>query len=593
MIPYRAPVDDYMFIFEHVLKLHRHPARPLGELTLEDVRAVLAAAGAVCEKEVRPANEAADREGSRLTEEGAVTAMGIRRAYRALLDGGWIGLQSGSDHGGAAMPNLIGKAVHEFRSAASMAVAGFAELTEAVVVAVSRFGTPEQKETYLPRLATGHWAGSMHLTEPQAGSDIGLIRTKAVRVADGSYRLTGSKIFISDAEQDLTENVVNLVLARVEGAPQGTRGLSLFIVPRFLPDGQGRPGRRNALRYTGLEDKMGLHGSVTGTMVYEEATGFLVGEENRGLAPLFAMVNETRFGVGLQGLAAASAAHQTALAYARERRQGRPASPRGAAGQGPAPIAAHADVRRMLLKMAGFVQGGRALAAWVALQMDLAERGDGQALAVCNLMTPLIKAFFTDEGFAAADLALQVHGGHGYIRETGVEQFVRDVRVTRIYEGANGIIADDLARRKVCADGGVALATLLDSIEQDIASIAAAGLRGLAGDDLAARVSPAFRDLRTATAALLRLSERSPHHLGAVASDYLRLFGLCMLGWTWLRIVAAAEAADGAGLDGAALRDMQRTGRFYLYWELAETPMLASRLATPEPGFACFDAEDD
>lgn len=581
MIAYRAPVDDYLFIFEAVLNLPRHPARPLGELGMDDVRALLEGAAAVCEKELRPVNVAADIEGSRLGDQGALTATGIRAAYRALMDGGWIGLQSRVEHGGSGMPNVIGQAVHEMRSSASMAVAGFAELTEAVALALAEFGTDEQKLIYLPKLSTGQWTGSMHLTEPQAGSDIGLIRTKAIRQGDGSYRIAGSKIFITDAEHDLTENVVNLVLARVEGAPAGTRGLSLFLVPRFLPDGDGLPGRRNALSYTGLEHKMGLHGSVTGTMVYDGAVGFLVGVENQGLAPLFAMVNDTRLGVGLQALGAAEAAYQAAFSYAHDRRQGRlPASGR----DGPVPIIAHADVRRMLLQIAGFVEGGRVLSSWVALQMDMAARGDGDAAAAVALMTPLVKVFFTDEGFAAVDLALQIHGGHGYIVDTGVEQFLRDVRVTRLYEGANGIVADDFATRRVVADGGETLLRLVERISGDLDAHCAETT-----SDMAEPLRRSLADLRSATAALLDMAARSPRHVGAVATAYLRLAGLCMLGWAWFRLVAALDSpCDGIGLDEQGRRWKRAAGRFFIHWALPETQLLASRVSTA----SCLDLFD-
>lgn len=582
MIAYRAPVDDYMFIFGRVLNLPDHPAHPLGELGLDDVRALLEGCASVCEKEVRPVNVAADIEGSRLGEHGALTATGIRAAYRALQEGGWIGLQSSVEHGGSGLPNVVGKAVHEMRSSASMAVAGFAELTEAVVLALAGFGTEEQKRVYLPKLSTGQWTGSMHLTEPQAGSDIGLIRTKATRQDDGSYRITGSKIFITDAEHDLTDNVVNLVLARVEGAPAGTRGLSLFLVPRFLPDRDGLPGRRNGLGYTALEHKMGLHGSVTGTIVYDFAVGFLVGVESQGLDPLFTMVNDTRLGVGLQALAAAEAAYQAALSYAHERRQGRLP---GGGRDGPVPIVAHADVCRMLLQIAGFVEGGRVLSSWIALQMDIAASGDGDAAATVALMTPLVKAFFTDEGFAAVDLALQVHGGHGYIVDTGVEQLLRDVRVTRIYEGANGIVADDFATRRIVADGGATLMRLMEQISADLDACSAG-----AAADLAEPLRRSLADLRSATGALLDLVAGAPHHVGAVATTYLRLAGLCMLGWAWFRLLTALDSSgDAPGLDEQARNWKRTAGRFFIHWTLPETQLLASRISIPASYLDLFD----
>jgi len=581
MIAYRAPVDDYMFIFRSVLDLSAHPARPLGELGLDDVRALLEGCAAVCENEVRPVNATADREGSRLGDQGALTATGVATAYRALVDGGWIGLQSGGEHGGPGIPNIVGKAIHEMRSSASMAVAGFAELTEAVALALAAFGTGEQKSIYLPKLSTGRWTGSMHLTEPQAGSDIGLIRTKATRREDGSYRIAGSKIFITDAEHDLTENVVNLVLARIEGAPAGTRGLSLFLVPRFLPDGQGLPGVRNDLRYTNLEHKMGLHGSVTGTMVYDGAVGFLVGAENQGLAPLFTMVNDTRLGVGLQALAAAEAVYQAAFSYARERRQGRIP---GGGGDGPVPIAAHADVRRMLLQIAGFVEGGRVLASWVALQMDLAAGGDGDAAATVALMTPLVKAFFTDEGFAAVDLGLQIHGGHGYIVDTGVEQFLRDIRVTRIYEGANGIVADDFAMRRVVVDGGSTLMRLVERISAELGEFRSAQ------PDLIESLCSSLEDLRAATHSLLDLAASRPRRVGLVANPYLRLAGLCLLGWAWIRQIAALDqTGEPIGL-GEEARDWKRVaGRFFMLWTLPETRLLAARVSVAGLSLDAFD----
>ncbi|MGE0714900.1 MAG: acyl-CoA dehydrogenase C-terminal domain-containing protein [Alphaproteobacteria bacterium] len=578
MPTYTAPVDDLAYVLTQVLEIQRLTNLPAyAEATPEFVRDFLAGAAAICEGVAQPLNQSGDAEGCRWIDGKVHTPRGFREAYRAFAEGGWIGLAFDPSQGGKGLPGVLAESFYEMLAAANLAFSGYIELSEAVFQAIAAHGSAAQKHVYLPKLASGEWTGAMHLTEAHAGSDLRLVRTRAEPAPGGRFLLHGSKIFITNAEHDLTDNIVNLVLARLPDAPPGARGLSLFLVPKHLPDADGRLGARNAVHCASIEHKMGLRAAPTGVIVYEGAVGELVGQPHRGLQAMFTMVNDARLGVALQGLGIAEVACQNAVRYARERRQGR--APGGDGGGDAEPIVAHPDVRNMLLTQRSFADGARALGLWVAMQIDLsrlhpdpAERARADALAA--LLTPVVKAHFTDRGSEAANLALQCHGGHGYIREYGIEQFVRDVRVTQVYEGTNGIQALDLVRRKLMLDDGRTLDGLLDEMGDDAAAAAALPAAARFGEAL----DGALADLRRATA-WLRAGASSVDAAGG-ATDYLRLFGLVAVGWMWTRMaVVSVRALDRGAGDPAFHRRKLMVGRFYMLRTLPETALLAARLA--------------
>jgi len=467
-----------------------------------------------------------------------------------------------------------------------MAFGMYAALTEGAAAAIAVHGLPEQKKLYLPKLISGQWAGTMNLTEPQCGTDLGLVRTRAAPQSDGSYKITGTKIFISAGEHDLAENIVHLVLARIDGAPAGTRGLSLFIMPKFLPAPNGGVGARNAVSCGSIEEKMGIHGNATCVMNYDGATGWLVAEPNRGLQAMFTMMNEARLGVGVQGLAMSEVAYQNAAAYAKERLAGRALTGAKFPDKAADPIIVHPDVRRMLMSIRAFNEAARALVVWTALKSDIAHRAaDAKEKQAADdhlaLLTPVIKGLLTDAGFAHAVLAQQVYGGHGYIAEHGIEQFVRDARITMLYEGTNGVQALDLVGRKLPKDGGRALQAFFAELT------AYAKERG--GDPaMVPYVKPvgqALGDLQQATMWFLQNALGNPDNAGAGATDYMNLFGLVALGYMWCLIAEAAKAKAGAGGDGATDRMAQRlaTGRFFMERML---PATATHLARIKAGAA-------
>ena len=574
MPTYTAPVDDLAYVLTEVLEVQRLANLPAyAELSPDFVRDFLRGAADICEGVAQPLNQVGDVEGCRLENGAVFTPKGFRDAYRAFADGGWIGLAFDPEHGGKGLPGVLAESFYEMLAAANLAFSGYIELSEAVFTAIAAHGTAAQKRSYLPKLASGEWTGAMHLTEAHAGSDLGRVRTRAVPAADGTYRLHGSKIFITNAEHDLADNIVNLVLARLPDGPPGPRGLSLFLVPKHMPD-----GTRNAVHCASLEHKMGLRAAPTGVIVYEGAVGELVGEPHRGLQAMFTMVNDARLGVALQGLGIAEVACQNAARYARERHQGRApgADPRGEAQ----PIVDHPDVRSMLLTQRSFADGARARGLWVAMQTDLSrlhpdaeERRRADARAA--LLTPVVKAHFTDRGSEVANLAVQCHGGHGYIREHGIEQFVRDVRVTQLYEGTNGIQALDLVRRKLELNEGRTLDGLLD----EMADSAAAARRMPAAAFFADALDRALADLRRGTAWMRDRAAAAPTDAAGGATDYLRLFGLVAVGWMWARMaVASATALERGAGDPGFHRCKLVVGRFYMARTMPETALLAARL---------------
>jgi acyl-CoA dehydrogenase len=585
---YKAPVDEVTFLLRDVFRLDRYNNLPgFAEATPDVVEAVLAEAAKFSEAVLMPLNRVGDKEGCRRNPDGSVTTpSGFKDAYKKLAEGGWIGVSSPAEFGGQGLPIVINQAVSEFFSAANMAFGMYAALTEGAAAAIAVHGSPEQKNLYLPKLVSGQWAGTMNLTEPQCGTDLGLVRTRAAPQSDGSYKITGTKIFISAGEHDLAENIVHLVLARIDGAPAGTRGLSLFIVPKFLPAANGSVGARNAVSCGSIEEKMGIHGNATCVMNYDGATGWLVAEANRGLQAMFTMMNEARLGVGVQGLAMSEVAYQNAAAYAKERLAGRALTGAKFPDKAADPIIVHPDVRRMLMSMRAFNEAARALVVWTALKSDIAHRAaDAKEKQAAEdhlaLLTPVIKGVLTDQGFANAVLAQQIFGGHGYIAEHGIEQFVRDARITMLYEGTNGVQALDLVGRKLPKDGGRALQAFFAEL------IAYAKERGAdpAMTPYVKPVSQALGDLQQATMWFLQNALGNPDNAGAGATDYMHLFGLVALGYMWCLIAEAAKAKTGVGGDGATDRMAQRlaTGRFFMERML---PATATHLARIKAGAA-------
>ncbi len=531
---YRAPVSEITFLLEHVLGGTRLGETSLfADATLDTAAAILDEAAKLAEGEIAPLNRIGDQQGAKL-ENGMVRCTpGFREAYHALATGGWVGMNGPEAYGGMGMPMALTVAVNEMMSSACLSLALNPLMTQGQIEALEHHASDALKDIYLEKLVSGQWTGTMNLTEPQAGSDVGALTTKAEDNGDGSYRITGQKIFISWGDHDVAENIVHLVLARLPGAPAGTKGISLFAVPKFIPDAAGNPGAANSLRAVSLEHKMGLHGSPTCVMAFEGATGWMVGAENGGMAAMFTMMNNARLGVGIQGLSQAEAAYQQALEYAHERRQGRPPV------EGFSTIIGHADVRRNLLTMKALTQSARAICLDCAISLDLARaNGDEAQAARAAFLTPIAKTFGTDVGCEVAALGVQVHGGMGYIEETGAAQFYRDVRVTAIYEGTNGIQAMDMVGRKL-KDGGTAARALLDEIR---ATAATGGPHP--------RLSAAVEHLERATAWMLDagLNDR---FAGAV--PYLRAFALTLGGHYLLR----AAQADGARMPLAAFHIRQ------------------------------------
>ncbi|HRW15632.1 acyl-CoA dehydrogenase family protein, partial [Amaricoccus sp.] len=450
MSAYDPPLRDLEFILHDMLAVQESPIPGFADLDRDFTAAILGEAGRIARDVLAPLAATGDREGCRL-ENGVVrTPEGFKAAYDLIAAGGWIGLDLDPDYGGQGMPHVLNTAIGEMHAGANMALNMYWGLSHGAYNAIHAHGSDEQKRTYLPKLVAGEWSGTMNLTEPHCGTDLGLLRTRAEPRDDGSYALTGQKIFISAGEHDLSENIIHLVLARIPGGPSGVKGISLFIVPKFLVKPDGGLGERNALSCGKLEEKMGIHGNATCVMNYDGATGFLVGAAHDGLRAMFTMMNEARLSVGVQGLAQAAAAYQAAADYARERLQGRavtgPANPDGPAD----PLIVHPDIRRALMDQRAFVEGGRAFILWAASLIDASARsGDADAEGLVSLLTPVIKGFLTDQGFASAVQAQQVFGGHGYTEDWPMSRFVRDARITMIYEGANGIQALDLVGRKL------------------------------------------------------------------------------------------------------------------------------------------------
>jgi acyl-CoA dehydrogenase len=564
MPSYKAPVDDVMFLLSDVFHIDRYNNLPgFAEATPDLIEAVLGEAAKFCEDVLTPLNRVGDKEGCRRNADGSVTTpTGFKAAHKQFTECGWLGLAAPPEFGGQGLPTVIAQAVSEFVCSANMAFSMYSGLTQGAIAALFTHASAEQKTLYLPKMVSGEWAGTMNLTEPQCGTDLGLVRTRATPQPDGSYKITGTKIFISAGEHDLAPNIVHLVLARIDGAPAGTKGISLFIVPKFLPAADGGIGARNAVSCGSLEEKMGIHGNATCVMNYDGATGWLVGEANRGLQAMFVMMNEARLNVGLQGLALSEVAYQNAAAYAKERLAGRALTGAKFPDKPADPIIVHPDVRRMLMNIRAFNEAARALVLWTALKSDIAHRApEAKDRLVADdhlgLMTPVIKGVLTDQGFANTVAAQQVFGGHGYIAEHGMEQFVRDARIAMIYEGANGVQALDLVGRKLPKDGGRALRAFFGEVSAYIKEHGA----DAAMSPYVTPLGKALGELQEATMWLVQHAMASPENAGAGATDYMHLFGLVALGYMWCLIAQAAQAKAG---DNGRMAQRLTTGRFFM-----------------------------
>jgi acyl-CoA dehydrogenase len=585
MPAYKAPVEDALFLLNDVFHIERFANLPgFADASPDVVEAMLGTAARFCEEVLAPLNRVGDEEGCRRSDDGRVVApAGFKDAYRHCVEGGWIGISVPPAYGGLGLPVAITQVISEFLVSANLAFAMYPTLTQGAIAALLVHGSEEQKALYVPKMAAGEWTGTMNLTESHCGTDLGLIRTKAARQPDGSYHITGTKIFISAGEHDLAANIVHLVLARIEGAPAGTQGLSLFVVPKIIPNADGSLGQANAVSCGALEHKMGIHGNATCVMNYDGATGWLVAEENRGLHAMFVMMNEARIGVGLQGLALSEVAYQNAVQYAKDRLQGRALTGAKFKDLPADPIIVHPDVRRTLMTIRAFNQAARALVMWISIQSDVARHAGSDkerqtAEDHLSLLTPVIKGVLTDLGFANTVMAQQVFGGHGYVREWGMEQFVRDARIPMIYEGANGIQALDLVGRKLGKDGGRAIMAFFNEVQGAIKEQSAdPALKALAEP-----LGKGLGHLQQATMWFMQNAMAKPDNAGAGATDYMHLFGLVALGYMWCRIAAAAQAARAADTSGRMEAKLV-TARFFMERMLPET---ATRLARIQAGAA-------
>ncbi len=591
MPEYNAPLRDMRFLLNDVFDapaLWQRLPRLAERIDADTADAILEEAAKVTGGLLAPLNRSGDEEGAQWQDGAVRTPAGFREAYATYAEGGWVGLTGNPAHGGMGMPKMLAVQFEEMMYAANASFSLYSTLSAGACLALDAHGSEELKNRYLPNMYAGTWAGSMCLTEPHAGTDLGIIRTKAEPQADGSYRISGTKIFITGGEQDLTENIIHLVLAKLPDAPAGSRGISLFLVPKFLVGDDGALGARNAVHCGSIEHKMGIKASATCVMNFDGASGWLVGEVNKGLAAMFTMMNYERLSIGIQGIGCAEMSYQSAVAYARERLQSR--APTGPVARDKAAdlIIVHPDVRRMLLTMKALTEGGRAFSTYVGQQLDLAKYAEdqeerSQAEALVALLTPVAKAFFTDTGLESCVLGQQVFGGHGYIREWGQEQLVRDVRIAQIYEGTNGIQALDLMGRKVVANGGL----FLSIFSREVRAFAAG-----ANAELAEFVTPlltALDLLDNLTQGIVARAGNDPREIGAASVEYLHLFGYTAYAYLWARMAAAAlrqREADPAFHDGKLA-----TARFYFARILPRVHSLAAAVEAGSESLYGLEAE--
>ncbi|MCO6187166.1 acyl-CoA dehydrogenase C-terminal domain-containing protein [Rhizobium sp. L1K21] len=582
---FKAPVEDTLFVLNDVLGIEKYNNLPgFADASPDLIEAVLTEAGKLSEEILAPLNLSGDQEGCVRSEDASVkTPKGFKQAYDTYCEGGWMGLSMPEEFGGQGLPYVLHTAVSEYLISANLALMMYPGLTQGAIAAILAHGDQAQKEKYVPNMIAGTWTGTMNLTEPHCGTDLGLLRTKAVPQADGSYKISGQKIFISAGEHDMSDNIIHLVLARIEGAPEGTKGISLFIVPKYMVGDDGSVGERNGVACGALEHKMGIHGNATCVMNYDDATGFLIGKENKGLAAMFVMMNEARLGVGLQGLSVGEVAYQNAVMYAKERIQGRSLSGPKAPEQKADPIIVHPDIRRALMTMRAINEGGRAFALWTALQSDIAHRSEDEAARqtaddLIGLLTPILKGVMTDKGFDTAVAAQQVYGGHGYIEEHGMSQFVRDARITQIYEGANGIQALDLVGRKLPANGGRAVMALF----KEIGDFCEANREDEAMSGFTKALKKGLNDAQASAMWFMQNAMAKPDNAGAGSTDFMHLFGLVVLGYMHARMakVANDELAKGGSPREDFLKNKLITARFFMDKLMPETALRKARIET-------------
>ena len=592
---YQPPARDHVFLLRDVLEIDRYANLPgFADASMDVVEQIIEEAARFTGEVLAPLNSVGDKQGCTWHPDHSVTTpTGFKEAYRQLCAGGWTGLGSDTAYGGQGLPHVVNLSFSEMSSSANMAFSMYPGLAHGAYSAIHTGGTAEQKQTYLPKMVSGEWTGTMNLTEPHCGTDLGLLRTKAVPQADGSYRISGQKIWISAGEHDMADNIVHLVLARIEGAPAGVKGISLFIVPKFFPKADGSVGARNeGVKCVGLEDKMGIHGNATCVMQYDEAEGYLIGEENSGLRIMFVMMNEARIGVGLQGIAQAEAAYQAARDFAKDRLQGR--SLTGSKNpDGPAdPIIVHPDVRRMLMDSRAMIEGGRAFLFWTALHGDLAHGHEDEAVRqkagdYMGLLTPVLKGYLTDKGFKVCVDAMQVHGGSGFTEHFPASQYLRDCRIALIYEGTNGVQALDLVGRKLAANGGRAVMSFFAEVDAFVEANGADPelkpfLEGLAG---------AKAQLQDATLWLMQNGLANPDNAGAASTDYMHLFGITGLAYMWALMTKVSLAKIAGGDSDPFYSSKVAVGRYFLERVLPETGAHLAKLKTGSATMMALPAE--
>jgi len=591
MPSYTAPTKDMQFVLHDVLKVSDSDIPGYADLDRDFTAAILEEAGKISSEVLHPLNTVGDVEGCRLENGIVYPPTGFKDAFEKMKEGGWPGLDMPEEFGGQALPYLVSTAVGEMFSASNQAFTMYQGLTHGAASAILAHGSDEQKQTYLPKMVSCEWTGTMNLTEPHCGTDLGMMRTKAEPQADGSYKISGQKIFISAGDHNMADNIIHLVLAKIVGGPEGIKGVSLFIVPKFLVNADGSLGERNGVSVGKLEEKMGIHGNATCVMNYDGATGYLLGEEHKGMRAMFTMMNEARLGVGMQGLAQADAAYQNAVIYAKDRLQGRAVT--GAENpSGPAdPIIVHPDIRRSLMDQKSFTEGARAFAFWGATLIDQAHRADDKAAdGLISLLTPVIKGFLTDQGYDMTVLAQQVYGGHGYIEEWGMSQYTRDARIAMIYEGANGVQALDLVGRKLAQDGGkpvMAFFELVKTFCKENAGEDEAYVR-----DFIEPLKKASKDLQAAGMYFMQNGMKNPNNALAGSYDFMHLFGHVCLGLMWARMGKAALAALAEGTsDPDFYKAKLITGRYYMARRLPATALHLSRIESGADTVMGLDAD--